>query len=191
VIEVYWQCQIPLTEYSTQRRAIAEGRAACSKDAPHLKLGLLFTPHGSLSLGGVTPTRVESSALEVIDGEEQRGAHYTNLSLRQLDETMLPKALECLYLRAEATAYQMLWKSRHGAAYLQVKKTIPGRDGSGRRSLMQLRHRLHHQDPKLERWTHVLTSFLKLWVARAPERLRCSMVEWLQRANEKQLAVLQ
>ncbi|KAG2551133.1 hypothetical protein PVAP13_9KG374800 [Panicum virgatum] len=190
VIEVYWQCQIPLTEYSTQRRAIAEGRAACSKDAPHLKLGLLFTPHGSLSLGGVTPTRVESSALEVIDGEEQRGAHYTNLSLRQLDETMLPKALECLYLRAEATAYQMLWKSRHGAAYLQVKKTIPGRDGSGRRSLMQLRHRLHHQDPKLERWTHVLTSFLKLWVARAPERLRCSMVELLQRANEKQLAVL-
>ncbi|PUZ40562.1 hypothetical protein GQ55_9G433900 [Panicum hallii var. hallii] len=189
VIEVYWQCQIPLSEYNMRRRAIPEGRAASSKDTPHLKLGLLFTPHGSL--GGVTP-RAESSALEVIDGEEQHGAH-TNLSLQQVDETVLPKALECLYLKAEATAYQMLWKSRHGAAYLQVKKTIPGRnagrDNSSRRSLMQ-KYR-HHQDPKLERWTHVLTSFLKLWVARAPERLRCSMVEWLQRANEKQQAVLQ
>ncbi|RLN39598.1 hypothetical protein C2845_PM01G18650 [Panicum miliaceum] len=189
VIEVYWQCQIPLSEYDMRRRAIDEDRAASSKDTPHLKLGLLFTPHGSL--GGVTP-RAESSALEVIDGEEQHGTH-TNLSLQQVDETVLPKALECLYLKAEATAYQMLWKSRHGAAYLQVKKTIPGRnigrDDSSRRSLMQ-RYR-HHQDPKLERWTHVLTSFLKLWVARAPDRLRCSMVEWLQRANEKQLAVLQ
>ena len=49
VIEVYWQCQIPLSEDNTQRRrAIAEGRAASSRDAPHLKLGLLFTPHGSL-----------------------------------------------------------------------------------------------------------------------------------------------
>jgi hypothetical protein len=133
----------------------------------------------------VTP-RAESSALEVIDGEEQHGAH-TNLSLQQLDETMLPKALECLYLKAEATAYQMLWQFRHGAAYLQVKKTIPGRkvgrDGCGRRSLMQ-RHR-HHQDPKLERWTHVLTSFLKLWVARAPERLRCSMVAMAEPSRDE------
>uniref|UniRef100_K4AIM7 Uncharacterized protein n=1 Tax=Setaria italica TaxID=4555 RepID=K4AIM7_SETIT len=188
VIEVYWQCQIPLSEYKMQRRAIPQGRMFSSKDTPHLKLGLLFTPHGSL--GGVMP-KAESAALEVIDGEEQHGMH-TNLTLQQLDETMLPKALECLYQKEEATAYQILWKSNHGAAYLQVKKTMPGgnvgRDNS-RRSLMQRYYR-HHQDPKLERWTHVLTSFLKLWVARAPDKLRCSMVEWLKKANEKKLAVL-
>ncbi|CAL4931701.1 unnamed protein product [Urochloa decumbens] len=193
VIEVYWQCQIPLSEYNIQRRrkAISEEgpTGLSSKDTPHLKLGLLFTPHGSL--GGVMP-KAESSLLEVIDGEEQHDGMHNNLSLQQLDETMLPKALECLYQKAEATAYQMLWQSRHGAAYLQVKKTVPGknaaRDSSSRRALMR-RYR-HHQDPKLERWNHVLTSFLNLWVARAPDKLRWSMVEWLQRAKEKQLAVL-
>ncbi|CAN6324863.1 unnamed protein product [Urochloa humidicola] len=197
VIEVYWQCQIPLSEYNNMQgaRAIADQgvrteSSSISKDTPHLKLGLLFTPHGSL--GGVMP-RAESSLLEVIDGEEQHDGMYNNLSLQQLDETMLPKALECLYLKAEATAYQMLWQSRHGAAYLQVKKTVPGknvgREDRRRRALMQRYHR--HQDPKLERWNHVLTSFLNLWVARAPERLRWSMEEWLQRAKEKQLAVMQ
>jgi hypothetical protein len=191
VIEVYWQCQIPLSEYNMQRRAIPAAAgptaASSSKGKPHLKLGLLFTPHGSL--GGVMP-KAESAALEVIDGEEQHGTH-TNLTLQQLDETMLPKALECLYHKEEATAYQMLWKSRHGAAYLQVKKTMPGGDNSRRRSLMQQRYHRHHQDPKLERWTHVLMSFLKLWVARAPDAVRWSMVEWLRKANEKQLTALQ
>nr|CAB3495548.1 unnamed protein product [Digitaria exilis] len=49
----------------------------------------------------------------------------------------------------------------HGAAYLQVKKTMPagksvvGRDDS-RRSLMMQRYH-DHQDPKLERWTHNAT----------------------------------
>ncbi|CAN6319546.1 unnamed protein product [Urochloa humidicola] len=192
VIEVYWQCQIPLSEYNMKGRAIAGSLGtASSKDTPHLKLGLLFTPHGSL--GGVMP-KAESSLLEVIDGEEQKdGMHkHNNLSLQQLDETMLPKALECLYQKAEATAYQMLWQSRHGAAYLQVKKTVPGKNvvsDSRRRALMMQRYQ-YHQDPKLERWNHVLTSFLNLWVARAPDKLRWSMEEWLQRANEKQLAVL-
>ncbi|OEL15361.1 hypothetical protein BAE44_0023620 [Dichanthelium oligosanthes] len=139
VIEVYWQCQIPLSEYNTQRRAIAEGPTTSSKDTPHLKLGLLFTPHGSL--GEVTP-KAGSSTLEVIDGKEQHGTQ-TNLSLQQLDETMLPKAMECLYLKSEATAYQMLWQSKHGAVYLQVKKTMPGRNtgrDNRKRSLTQRYH---------------------------------------------------
>jgi hypothetical protein len=187
VIEVYWQCQVPLSEYNMLRRnAAVEGPAASSEDTPYLKLGLLFTPHGSL--GDLTP-KAESSALEVIDGEEQRGTH-TNLSLQQLDETMLPKALQCLYQKTEAMAYQMLWKSKHGAAYLQVRKTTPRKNLRGDNKSKRLLMQRYHQDPKLERWTHVLTNFLNLWVARVPDdRLRSSMTEWLQRANEKQLAV--
>jgi hypothetical protein len=169
-----------------QRNAVVEGPAASSEDTPYLKLGLLFTPHGSL--GDLTP-KAESSALEVIDGEEQRGMH-TNLSLQQLDETMLPKALQCLYQKTEAMAYQMLWKSKHGAAYLQVRKTTPRKNLRGDNKSKRLLMQRYHQDPKLERWTHVLTNFLNLWVARVPDdRLRSSMTEWLQRANEKQLAV--
>jgi hypothetical protein len=188
VIEVYWQCQVPLSEYNMlQRNAAVEGPTTSSEDTPYLKLGLLFTPHGSL--GDLTP-KAESSALEVIDGEEQRGRH-TNLSLRQMDETMLPKALQCLYQKTEAMAYQMLWKSKHGAAYLQVRKTTPRKNWKGDNKNKRLLMQRHHQDPKLERWTHVLTNFLNLWVARAPDdRLRSSMTQWLQRANEKQLAVL-
>jgi len=36
---------------------------------------------------------------------------------------MLPKAIDCLRQKAEATAYQMSWNSRHGTAFLQVEKT--------------------------------------------------------------------
>ncbi|XP_062208937.1 uncharacterized protein LOC133910619 [Phragmites australis] len=184
VIEVYWQCEIPLSESNMQRSPTVEGRTSSTKDIPRVKLGLLFTPHGSL--GDVMP-KTESSALEVMNGEEQHGMH-TNISLQQLDEIMVPKAIDCLYQKAEATAYQILWTSKHGHAYFQMKKTMPLkniRGGQNKRSLMQR----YHQDPKLERWTHVLTVFLNLWVARAPYRLRRSMVEWMQKANEKQLDV--
>ncbi|TVU46491.1 hypothetical protein EJB05_06031, partial [Eragrostis curvula] len=187
VIEVYWQCQIPLSEYNKQRSSGVQVRnpTTSSKDLPNLKLGLLFTPH--CCLGDVIP-KAATSLVEVIRGEEQQSIQ-TNISLQQFDETMLPKALHCLYHKAEATVYQILWKSNHGTAYFQVKKTMPRKNVHGNQTKMSLVQQ-YNQDPKLERWTHVLTNFLNLWVARAPEKLRRSMVEWMQKANEKKLVCL-
>ncbi|XP_062201806.1 uncharacterized protein LOC133904356 [Phragmites australis] len=185
VIEVFLQRHIPLSEYSMHRSKAVEGESSCLKNLPHLKLGLLFSPHGSSE--DLVPA-VESSATEVIDGELQSGMHK-NISLEQLDEFMLPKAIDCLHRKPEATSYQMLWKSKHGTAFLQVEKTglkkMPPKHIRGvgsRRSMIQQR-----RDPKLERWIQVVTDFLNLWVSHAPPRLRGSIVEWVNKANEMQL----
>ncbi|KAM3384450.1 hypothetical protein ACQJBY_008849 [Aegilops geniculata] len=187
VIEVFLQRHIPLSEYSVHRsESTVQGERGCLKDVPHLKLGLLFSPHGSSE--DLVPA-VESSAIEVIDGEKQSGMH-TNISLEQLDEVMLPKAIDCLYKRPEATAYQMFWKSKHGTAFLQVEKTSlvkmpPTKIGeAGARRLAIQRRR----DPKLERWIQVVIDFLNLWVAHAPPQLRSSFIEWIHKANEMKQA---
>jgi hypothetical protein len=186
VIEVFLQRHIPLSEYNLHRSKTVESESVCLKNLPHLKLGLLFSPHGSSE--DLAPA-VESSATEVIDGTEQSGGVHTNISLEQLDEFMLPKAINCLHHKAEATAYQMSWKSRHGTAFLQVEKTgmLPkmpptrSRGAGSRRSAIQQR-----RDPKLERWIQVVIDFLNLWLAHAPRRLQGSIVEWVQKANEMQ-----
>ena len=126
----------------------------------------------------------------MIDGAEQGGAH-TNIGLEQLDEFMLPKAIDCLRRKAEATSYQMSCKSRHGTTFLQVEKTcltkmLPPRDitGVGDRRFMIQRRR----DPKLKKWVQLVKDFLDLWVAHAPRKLQSSIVEWIQEVDEKQLA---
>jgi hypothetical protein len=48
---------------------------------------------------------------------------YANISFEQLGEIMLTKAVDCLRGNATATTSQMLWKSKHGRAYIQVEKT--------------------------------------------------------------------
>jgi hypothetical protein len=190
VIEVFLQRHIPLSEYNLHRSKAGESESVCLKNMPHLKLGLLFSPHGFSE--DLAPA-VESSATEVIDGAEQSGGggvQYTNISLEQLDEFMLPKAINCLHHKAEATAYQMSWKSRHGTAFLQVEKTAgmmspppPRRSGGAgrRRSAIQQR-----RDPKLERWIQVVIDFLNLWLSHAPRRLQGSIAEWVHKANEMQ-----
>jgi len=186
VIEVVLQRLIPLSEYNEDRSKAAEGETSCLKNVPHLKIELLLAPHGSSE--GLLPS-AESSATEVIDGAEQGGAH-TNIGLEQLDEFMLPKAIDCLRRKAEATAYQVSWKSRHGVAFLLVEKTgltkMPPRHITGvrdRRLMIQRR-----RDPKLKKWVQLVKDFLDLWVAHAPRKLQSSIVEWIQEVDEKQLA---
>ncbi|CAL5092792.1 unnamed protein product [Urochloa decumbens] len=189
VIKLFLQRHISLSEYNMHRTRAVEGEGSCLKDVPHLRLGLLFCPHGVAE--DLAPA-IQSSATEVIDGVAQSGVH-TNISLEQLDEFMLPKAIDCLHWKAEAAAYQMSWMSRHGMAFLQVEKTglttkMPPkhtRRGVGnRRSAIRQR-----RDPKLERWIQVVIDFLNLWVAQAPPRLQGWIVEWVRKASEMQLAL--
>jgi hypothetical protein len=95
---------------------------------------------------------------------------------------MLPKAIDCLHRKADATVYQIFWKSKHGTVFLLVEKTCLTGD---RRWVV-----LQRRDPKLERWIRIVKDFLNLWVAHAPPRLQRSLVEWIQKAKQMQLAGL-
>ncbi|KAJ1255614.1 hypothetical protein BS78_K180800 [Paspalum vaginatum] len=199
VIAVSLQSHIPLSEYnmhaiaSKGTEAESSSSGCCLKNLQHLKMGLLFAPHGFCEDQQLPST--ESSAVEVIDGMEQSVVH-TNISLEQLDEFMLPKAIDCLHRKAEMRVYQMFWKSKHGTAFLQVGKTgLPpptqiigggGGGGVGDRwtSVIQGRHR----DPKVGKWMQLVKDFLSLWVAHAPRRLQSSIVEWIHNPNETKVA---
>ena len=173
VIGVYLQAYIPLPARCNRRRTIIKGKtSSLQKGFPYLKIGLLFSPHASSE--DLKPA-VGGSATEMISGEEQHGL-YTNITLEQLSEIMLPKAIDCLRRNARATAYQMLWKSRDGSAYLQVEKTT-------------VRKLLQRQEEKVERRIYFVTEFLSSWAAHAPARLQGSIMDWIQKHKEMQLAI--
>nr|CAB3495547.1 unnamed protein product [Digitaria exilis] len=153
VIEMYFQRIIPLSEQRARRRTVVVQREAASiskQDFPHLKLGILFSPHGVPE--GMAPVS-GSSTIEFIDGKQQHVMHK-NISLEQLDEIMLPKAVDWLYKKAEATLYQLFWKSNHETAYLLLEKI------------------------------GVFTDFLKPWVPLAPDTVQSQVLEWIKKADE-------
>ena len=61
VIEVFLQRHIPLSEYNMHASKGVQGESGvvCLKNLPHLRAGLLFSPHGASE--GLDPA-VESSA---------------------------------------------------------------------------------------------------------------------------------
>jgi hypothetical protein len=72
---------------------------------------------------------------EEIYSEEQHCLH-SDFTLGQLEEIMLPKAIDYFYKNDEATVYQMLWKQKHGAAYIHAKHTW--NDEARRRGFQEL-----------------------------------------------------
>jgi hypothetical protein len=66
---------------------------------------------------------VGGSARDMINREVTPRGLYANISFEELCEIMLPKAEDCLGRNVRATSYQMLWKSKHGSAYLHAEKT--------------------------------------------------------------------
>jgi len=190
VIEVYFVRVIPAvsSRQSARRQKLVQGKARSpsKKLFPHLKLAMHYSPHGAPEDMASSPS-VGSSTVEFIDGKQQHVMHK-DMSLEQLDEIMLPKAIDCLNRKPEASLYQLSWKSKHETAYLRLEKTgmvkmtrdIIGDDPSRDRRVMIQRR----QDPKLEAWLHVFTDFLKPWVALAPQRLQGPVLEWIKKANE-------
>ncbi|XP_062189348.1 uncharacterized protein LOC133892526 [Phragmites australis] len=174
VIEVNLQCQVSLSECKSYLQ-----------DSPRLKAGLVFTPHGSSN--DLLPAN-KSSPIAAIYSEEQHCLH-TDITLEQLEEIMLPKAIDYFRQNAEATVYQMLWKSKHGTAYIQVEKgsifvpstqrTFPG---ARKRKLLQ------GQDEELWSWAHVIAHFISLWATYAPIRLQGRIMDWIQKEKEMQLS---
>ncbi|OEL23251.1 hypothetical protein BAE44_0015730 [Dichanthelium oligosanthes] len=87
---------------------------------PYLKAGISFAPH---RISEDTLPANRSSAIVAIVGEEQHCLH-TDITLEQLEDIMLPKAIDYFRQHVEATVYQMLWKSKHGSALIQLRRLL-------------------------------------------------------------------
>ncbi|TVU40683.1 hypothetical protein EJB05_14153, partial [Eragrostis curvula] len=118
--------------------------------------------------------------------DEQQHCLHTDIGLEQLGETMLSKAIDYFHQNTKAIVYQMLWKSKHGSAYIQVEKVpmFTQRIFAGPRK----RKLFLQQDKENDGWTHVICHFLNLWAAHVPVRLRGSVSDWLRDEKESQLA---
>lgn len=165
------------------RSTAATGNADTStslENFPPLKLGILFMPHHSLEDPESTS---EGSAIEAIDGEKQ---HLTHLNVHpdQLDEMLLPKAIDYLYHNKEATNYQICWTSNHGSAHLYVENTRMAETCIAIRSTRRVIHKMLRQKQQDQGIRKVLLKqvardFLKLWVVRSSERLRSLFSAWI------------
>ncbi|KAF8713959.1 hypothetical protein HU200_027945 [Digitaria exilis] len=82
--------------------------------------GFLFTPHGSSK--DMLPAD-RSATISAIFGKDQHCIH-TDITLEQLNETMLPKAMDYFCQNTEATVYRMLWNAKHGTEYIDFEKGI-------------------------------------------------------------------
>ncbi|TVU06866.1 hypothetical protein EJB05_46902, partial [Eragrostis curvula] len=110
VNHVFLHRLIPLSEYDSQGPVTRRT----------LKLGVLFAPHDCVD-DFKSAVGVESSSTEAIDGEKQQCTHV-DVYPHQLDEMLLPNAIDYLSRNVRATTYQISWKSRHGSAHLCVEK---------------------------------------------------------------------
>jgi hypothetical protein len=191
VIEVNLQCQVSFPEYNKRRTSMFEGNCSQLQDPPYLKVGLLYTPHDS-SEDDLLPAD-RTSAVVMIDGEKQHRRLHTDVALEQVEEIMLPKATDHFSQNTEATAYQMLWKSRSGTAYIQVEKAsifMPRthRTIHGGRKRKQFRRSSDHELGDL---SHVISHFVVLWGKLAPTQLQASIMDWFRKEKEKQLLATQ
>jgi hypothetical protein len=152
---------------------------------PYLKAGISLAPHGSLE--DMLPAN-RSSEIAAIVHEEQHCLH-TDITLEQLGEIMLPKAIDYFHQNAEAMVYQMLWKSKHGFAHIQVEKPCM----STRRSSMitqrtfggdTKRKLLQGHDEELIRNRIRAYHLLDLWATHAPVQLQKSIMNWKQKEKE-------
>uniref|UniRef100_K4A0M0 Rx N-terminal domain-containing protein n=2 Tax=Setaria TaxID=4554 RepID=K4A0M0_SETIT len=181
VIEVNLQCQVSFSKYNKQRTSMLEGKCSL-QDSPYLKVGLLFTPHDYSE--DLLPAD-RSSAVVMVNGEKQHCLH-TDMTLEQVEEIMLPKAIGYFSQNTEATVYQMLWKSRSGTAYIQVEKASIFMPRTRRTFLGGRKRKLFRRsDVELGNLTNVVSHFVDLWVKHAPIQLQASIMDWLQKEKEK------
>ncbi|OEL18659.1 hypothetical protein BAE44_0020321 [Dichanthelium oligosanthes] len=181
VIVVLLQCHILLPDQPKNRRTSATstdhgGGGSLNPDVRPLKMGLLFMPHESPE--DIDPT-VDSYALAVIDEKEHETVHK-NACLQDLDEKLLPKAIDYLHQNAESKMYQMCLKTRHGTAHICVEKTSNQmRSARQSKDSRQAHNRsVQIQDKMSEQWKQVARDLLKLWVVRASDKLEGSIRSW-------------
>ena len=172
VLKVNLQCQVPLSLYSKQKTLLSEDIISL-QDSPYLKAGIFFIPHRSSH--DMLP-EYRGSAVVAIVGEEQHCLH-TDIALEQLEEIILPGAIDYFHQNAEATVYQIIWKSKHGTAHIQIEKEtmrLRGTFGGTGKGKLLRRH-----DQELASWARAISHLLEFWGEHAPVQLRSILVDVL------------
>jgi len=119
VTEVNLQCQISLSPYKYNKQKTLPFEDILSlQDSSCLKAGIYFAPHRSLQ--HMLPANRSSEIVAVV-GEDQHCLHV-DVTLEQLEDIILPRALDYFYQNTEASIYKMIWKSKHSSALIQVEK---------------------------------------------------------------------
>jgi hypothetical protein len=178
-------CQVSLPVSIKQKNSLSEEQISL-QDYPYLKAGISFSPHGSLE-GMLRANR--SSEIAAIVGKEQHFL-YTDITLEQLEEIVLLKAIDYFRQNAEAMVYQMIWKSNHGFALIQVEKPCMStwRSSSTRRRStsrgVRKRKRFQGEDEELIRGRIRNCHWLDLWCAHLPVRLQRSLMNWIRKERE-------
>jgi hypothetical protein len=108
---------------------------------------------------------------------------------QELQEIMLPKAIDYFHQNAEAMVYQMIWKSKHGLAHIQVEKPCMSTRRSSMRTqrtfgVASKRKQLPGHDEELIRNRIRGCHFLNLWVTHVPIQLQRSLKNWVRKEKE-------
>jgi len=173
-----------MSAYSKQKTSPSEDIISM-QDYPYLKAGICFGPHGSIE--DMLPAD-RSSELAAIVHKEQHCLH-TDIALEQLEEIMLTKAIDYFHRNAKAMVCQMIWKSKHGLAHIQVEKPCMSTRRSSMRTQRTLgvaskRKLLHGHDEELIRNRMRACHWLDLWATHVPVRLQRSLKNWVRKEKE-------
>ncbi|RCV39361.1 hypothetical protein SETIT_8G217700v2 [Setaria italica] len=184
-------CHVSLPMYRKQNTSLFEDLISL-QDYPYLKAGIAFLPHGSLE--DMLPAN-RSSKIAAIVRKEQHFLH-TDITLEQLEEIMLPKAIHYFRQNEEAMVYQMLWKSKHGIAFIQVEKPCMStwRSSMRRQSTSggaRKRKVFQGDDEELIRRRIYVCHWLDSWFTYVPVRLQRSLMNWIRKEKEILIAAPQ
>ena len=175
VISMFLQCHVSLSDdhkYIQSSGVEHKGSSSVNSDMPPLKRGVLFLPHDSPE---DIETETESYALEVI-GEEVQEMVHKNACLQDIDEKLLPKAIDYLYQNKESRMYQMCMKSSHGTANLCVEKTRRRRSKASRSRILDKSVVQQRDNYSIAGWKEVAKEdLLKLWVVRSSDKMEGSI----------------
>ncbi|CAD6256495.1 unnamed protein product [Miscanthus lutarioriparius] len=180
VKQVYLLGHVTLSVGNNRQRAVVsvESKTSPEREFPYMKLGAHFWPHASSE--DLSPA-VDGSATEMINGVVMQSGMHAKISFEQLGDIMIPKAVDCLRRDAAATSYQIMWKSKHGRAYLQFGKT------TWRATAQEDRGRKHHKrlpGKKVLGWASANNEFMCSWIRHAPVQLQSSVVDWIQKGRQ-------
>jgi hypothetical protein len=188
VIVMLLQCHVSLSNYQHKNSHLSSdaehgGSSSLNNSVvPPVKVGVLIMPHDSPK--DIDPA-AESYALEVID--EKEGITHANACLQDLDDKLLPKAIQYLHQNSESKLYQMCLKSRHGTAHFCVEKMSAQMrrvvHASKSKTTRQAGNKwvIRQQRDSVGLWKELSRDFLKLWVVRASDKLQGLFRSWTGR----------
>ncbi|WVZ61669.1 hypothetical protein U9M48_011507 [Paspalum notatum var. saurae] len=185
LVQFSLRSQVSLSAYSKQKTSLAEETISL-QDSPCLRAGLIFAPHGSSE--DMLPVNNSSVTMAIVGGEQH--ILRTDITLEQLEEAMLPKAIDHFCQNAEATVYQMIWKSKHGFALIEFEKPSMRTRRTFRGAKKTKRLQGQGQD-LIRTLAHIVSHSIGLWVTHVPVWLQRSFMNWMQKENEINSAVVQ